>query len=39
MRVLRKIMSEVGDIPVCEQSIEDKFEYKNLIYPGKKKHS
>lgn len=35
MRVMRQIMSEEGKIPTIESSIEDKFEYKKLLYPPK----
>lgn len=35
MRVIRQIMSEEGDIPMIESSIEDKFEYKKILYPPK----
>jgi len=36
-RVLRQIMSEVGDLPLSDLSIEDKFEYKKILYPIKAK--
>jgi len=29
-------MSEVGDIPMLDAKIEDKFEYKKILYPGRK---
>ena len=35
MRVIRTIMSEAGDIPMIESAIEDKFEYKKILYPPK----
>tara|TARA_B110000285_G_C14903615_1_gene504458 strand:- start:127 stop:255 length:129 start_codon:yes stop_codon:yes gene_type:complete len=35
MRVIRDLMSEVGDIPKLESKIEEKFEYKNILYPQK----
>ena len=38
-RTIRTLMSEVGEIPTVEESIEDKFEYKNILYPQKKKNS
>jgi hypothetical protein len=28
-------MSEVGDIPMLDCKIEDKFEYKKILYPKK----
>lgn len=34
-RVLRKLMSEVGDLPLSEEKIEQKFEYKRILYPSK----
>jgi hypothetical protein len=37
MRVIRTIMSEEGKIPMIESSIEDKFEYKKILYPPKAK--
>lgn len=37
MRVIRDIMSEVSGIPLIESAIEDKFEYKKILYPGKTK--
>lgn len=36
MRVVRQLMSETSGLPLAEQSIEDKFECKKLLYPGKK---
>ena len=36
-RVIRDIMSEVSGLPKIEQSIEDKFAYKDLLYPKKDK--
>jgi len=35
MRVIRQLMSEVGDIPMLDCKIEDKFEYKKILYPKK----
>lgn len=37
MRVIRGLMSEVSGIPLIEVGIEDKFEYKGILYPNKKK--
>lgn len=36
-RVVREIMAEVGGYELVNESIEDKFEYKKLLFP--KKHS
>lgn len=32
-RVIRDIMAEHGNLEKSNQSIEDKFEYKKLLYP------
>jgi hypothetical protein len=32
-RVIRSLMSEVSGIPTLEVSIEEKFEYKKILYP------
>jgi hypothetical protein len=34
-RVIRLLMSEVGDIPMLDCKIEEKFEYKKILYPKK----
>mmetsp|Transcript_19140 Transcript_19140/g.32628 ORF Transcript_19140/g.32628 Transcript_19140/m.32628 type:complete len:111 (-) Transcript_19140:119-451(-) len=36
LRVIRQLMSEVSDLPLREQHIEEKFEYKKILYPSKK---
>jgi hypothetical protein len=33
MRVLRQLMSEVSGLPLSDERIEEKFEYKKIIYP------
>ena len=35
MRVIRDIMSEASGLPKSDLSIDDKFEYKELLYPSK----
>ena len=35
MRVVREIMAEVGDLELVDEFLEDKFEYKKLLFPGK----
>jgi len=35
---MRFIMSDASGLPLSEQSIEDKFEYKNILYPHKAQH-
>ena len=35
MRVVRELMAEVGGFELVDESIEDKFEYKKLIFPKK----
>lgn len=35
MRVVRDIMAEVGDYELSNENIEDKFEYKKLLWPKK----
>ena len=37
MRVIRDIMSDALGCPKCDLSIEDKFKFKELIYPKYKK--
>jgi len=37
-RVVRSIMQRVLDIPLCEVSIEEKFDFKKLIFGSKAKH-
>ena len=37
MRVLRQLMSEVSDLPLTEERIEEKFQYKKILYPPKDK--
>lgn len=34
-RVVREIMAEVGQYELVNESIEDKFEYKKILYPHK----
>jgi len=38
MRVIRDIMSDASGKPKSDLTIEDKFDYKELIYPVKKRH-
>lgn len=38
-RVIRQIMSDESGIPLLESKIEEKFEYKGLLYPDLKKWS
>ena len=35
MRVIREIMSEVSGLPLSNARLEDKFDYKELLYPNK----
>lgn len=35
MRVMREIMAEVGEYELDDHYIEDKFEYKKLLFPHK----
>ena len=35
MRVMRDIMSEHSGKPLSQQRLEDKFEYKAILYLGK----
>ena len=35
MRVMRELMGEVGGYELVNSSIEDKFEYKKIMFPGK----
>lgn len=35
MRVVRKLMAEVGNFELVNQAVEDKFEYKKLLWPKK----
>ena len=35
MRVVRDIMAEVGEYELSNENIEDKFEYKKLLWPKK----
>lgn len=35
-RVIRLLMSKHGNLTLSDQTAEDKFEYKSLIYKGKK---
>ena len=35
-RVIREIMAENSDLTLSDLSIEDKFHYKNLLYPSSK---
>ena len=37
LRVVRSLMSEHGDLPLSDLSIEDKTAYKNLLFPKKQK--
>ena len=37
MRVIRDIMSQALEVPKCDLGIEDKFRYKELVYPNKKR--
>ena len=32
---MRKLMSEVSELPLSDEKIEEKFEYKNILYPPK----
>lgn len=38
-RVIRQIMSDASGIPLLESKIEEKFEYKGILYPKLKKLS
>jgi len=35
-RVIRQLMSDVSGIPTLDVNIEDKFEYKKILYPAMK---
>lgn len=35
MRVVRQIMSEVSGLPMIDCNIEEKFEYKKMLFPSK----
>lgn len=35
-RVIRQLMSDVSGIPTLDVNIEDKFEYKKILYPKMK---
>jgi hypothetical protein len=35
MRVIREIIAEHAGLPLSDLQIEDKFEYKKVLYPGK----
>lgn len=37
LRVIRSLMSEHGDLPLSDLQIEDKVEYKKLLFPKKQK--
>lgn len=34
-RTIRQIMSETSGLPLSDQTLEDKLEYKQLLYPSK----
>lgn len=34
MRVVRELMGEVGSLELIDESIEDKFEYKKILFPS-----
>jgi hypothetical protein len=35
MRVVREIMGEASGLKLIDESVEDKFEYKKLLWPRK----
>ena len=35
MRVIREMMAETMGVPLSDQRLEDKFDYKNILYPNK----
>ena len=35
MRVVREMMGETLGVPLSDERLEDKFDYKNILYPGK----
>jgi hypothetical protein len=35
MRVIRQIMAEALEFELSDQSLEDKFKYKEVLYPKK----
>jgi hypothetical protein len=35
MRVIRELMGEAMGVPLSDQRLEDKFAYKELLYPNK----